>query len=516
MKPFTRPDLMEVGYSADLPLEKMVEFANQRITRGITSRKYILKLLAREYGAPFPLLEMREESLSFSQAIIAKTKEEKANLAHVQSKMHELMRCPKVLAGSIMPDACPSGPRPAEIPVGGGIIVDNAIIPAAHSADICCSMYVSFYEARTDVHTEMNALQQSTRFGPGGHHWDHLIDHEVLHEEVWDNPFLSGLKDRAKIYMADQGDGNHFAYLGKVTFHRSHIRQLNNAGYEEIAQQLLNSDTETKEYRALVTHHGSRGLGSHLYKRGLGAAIKHTKKVAQGIPEAAAWLDYDTPEGSAYWEALQYVSRWTLANHQSIHTKFLHSISATAVSEFGNEHNFVWKRGLQFFHGKGATPAWNDEQGRPLLGLIPLNMAEPILITLGKNNVDYLSFAPHGAGRNLSRTRLKREFHRASPSPKAVEHVLAHSTAGLDIRWYLGQPDISESPLGYKDAQHIRDQIKDFGLANILAEIQPLGTIMAGSRKRNSDYEEEPLTPKQKRQIQHRAERRRIKQNLNW
>ena len=35
-----------------------------------------------------------------------------------------------------MPDACPSGGGRATIPVGGGIEVENAIIPGAHSADI--------------------------------------------------------------------------------------------------------------------------------------------------------------------------------------------------------------------------------------------------------------------------------------------------------------------------------------------------------------------------------------------
>ncbi len=35
-----------------------------------------------------------------------------------------------------MPDACPAGAGEAVIPVGGAIAVKNAIIPAAHSADV--------------------------------------------------------------------------------------------------------------------------------------------------------------------------------------------------------------------------------------------------------------------------------------------------------------------------------------------------------------------------------------------
>ena len=56
-----------------------------------------------------------------------------------------------------------------------------------------------------------------------------------------------------------------------------------------------------------------------MYKRGHKAAIKETARIAEGIPKAAAWLDTKTDIGSEYWDALQYVSRWTRANHESIH-----------------------------------------------------------------------------------------------------------------------------------------------------------------------------------------------------
>jgi hypothetical protein len=65
--------------------------------------------------------------------------------------------------------------------------------------------------------------------------------------------------------------------------------------------------------------------------------------------------------------------------------------------------------GELFYHGKGAAPAWTDAAGPPRLGVIPLNMAAPILLTLRKDNTTYASFAPHGARRNIGRTRLPRE-----------------------------------------------------------------------------------------------------------
>jgi RNA-splicing ligase RtcB len=391
------------------------------------------------------------------------------------------------------------------IPVGGAISVENAIIPSAHSADICCSMLATFYEERGSVTKELDALMSATRFGPEHRHLDDLVHDPVNDEDVWANRFLTGLRDRARTQIADQGDGNHFAYIGEVDVGESLLVQLRLAGHTELAGRL-----EVRRYRVLVTHHGSRSLGAHVYKRGQVAAEKHVSRTAQQIPAAAAWLDANSDTGRDYWHALQYVARWTKANHRAIHRRFLERIGGIPVAEVGNEHNFVWQRGDEYFHGKGATPAWKDAHGRPQLGLIPLNMAEPILLVLGSDREEFLSFAPHGAGRNLSRTAMKRRF----PDPVSRRHAIESSTAGIEVRWYCGSPDLSETPLAYKNAAQVKEQIREFGLAEVIAEIRPLGCIMAGDSGRSWRNREEELTPKQKRQIEHRAERRRIRQDL--
>jgi len=58
--------------------------------------------------------------------------------------------------------------RSRDIPVGGGIEVENAIIPGAHSADICCSMFATFFPANHPVGAMMDHLHKTTHFGPGG------------------------------------------------------------------------------------------------------------------------------------------------------------------------------------------------------------------------------------------------------------------------------------------------------------------------------------------------------------
>ena len=264
----------------------------------------------------------------------------------------------------------------------------------------------------------------------------------------------------------------------------------------------------------LVTHHGSRGLGAHLYKRGHKAAIKETSRIVRGIPKAAAWLDTETEIGADYGEALQNIGCWTKANHESIHSRFLRCLGASKVTHFGNEDNFVSKRGDQFLHSKGATPASNDDEGRPLLGLIPLSMAAPILITLGRNNEEFLSFAPHGAGRNQSRTATMRDFKKANGEvdDASVKRAIRDATKVLDIRYYYGKGDLSESPVGYKPASQVRSQIEQFGLADIVAEVTPLGCLMAGDGGPQPWRKKDYLAPKQLRQIEHRADRRKTRQ----
>lgn len=332
------------------------------------------------------------------------------------------------------------------------------------------------------------------------------IYHPVLDENVWSNPFLKGLQTKARSHIADQGDGNHFAFIGEINITTECIQTLKNNGHPQLAKQLQ----AQQHWHVIVTHHGSRSIGHALYTRGLEAAIRHTRTQASNIPDEAAWLSMDNKEGQNYWDALQYISRWTKANHQTIHKNFIKAINSKPIAEIGNEHNFVWKKpeSKTYLHGKGATPAWLNNQQHPLIGLIPLNMAEPILITLGSNNKEHLSFSPHGAGRNMSRKALLRRYTKSkkySFDHKLLEKDISEGTKGIEVRWFQGRPDITETPIGYKPATTVREQIKKYQLASIIGEIKPLASIMSG----RAETYEKPLTPKQIRQIQHRKERRK-------
>ncbi|MGK0184893.1 MAG: tRNA-splicing ligase RtcB [Verrucomicrobiales bacterium] len=516
-KKISRSDLIEAGWTEGSNLDAALVHAHEYESRGVTDRTYLLKLIDRACPRPDTSLRLNKEPIPLAEAIIAENPIEDRNVGAVRRQLRDFLRVPVVSGAAIMPDACPVGKINASVPVGGVLAAEGAIFPSAHSADICCSMYATFFLSDRTTEEMLDATVDSTRFGRGGRPPDDRVHDPVIDEAVWTNPFLTGLHEKARMHMADQGDGNHFAFIGTVCWSDSQLEKLTAAGYDAMAQQIRatpRSEDGTCKLKALVTHHGSRGLGATVYTRGANAAAKHIAKVAPDIPEELAWLDIDTPAGAHYWEALQYVSRWTLANHRAIHRRFLERIDSSAITAFGNEHNFVWKRGSRFLHGKGATPAWKDDQGRPLMGLIPMNMASPILIVLGKDNQAYQSFAPHGAGRNQSRRSVLKQFKikGGGIDKQRIAQLIASHTRGLDVRWFGGKPDFTETPSAYKDATRIREQIEQFGLAEIAAEIMPLGCVMAGETTRRD--EEEELTPKQKRQIIHRADRRKLRQRL--
>ncbi|MCP3928914.1 MAG: hypothetical protein GY705_07425 [Bacteroidetes bacterium] len=147
---------------------------------------------------------------------------------------------------------------------------------------------------------------------------------------------------------------------------------------------------------------------------------------------------------------------------------------------FWNEHNFVFKDGDTFYHAKGATPLADKfvPDSKDGLRLIPLNMREPVLIVKGETTKNNLGFAPHGAGRNIFRSQ-----HIRNNSNRTIEDIFQEETSGLDIRFYSCHIDISELPSAYKNAKNVQEQMKEFGLGEVVDEILPYVCIMAGNWK---------------------------------
>jgi RNA-splicing ligase RtcB len=115
--------------------------------------------------------------------------------------------------------------------------------------------------------------------------------------------------------------------------------------------------------------------------------------------------------------------------------------------------------------------------------LIPLNMSEPVLIVEGATTESNLGFAPHGAGRNTSRTQ-----HKKTKQHQTIQEVFEEETQGLDVRFFSNEIDITELPSAYKNAASVREQMTTFGLGTVIDEVMPYGCIMAGNWEKNAPW----------------------------
>ncbi len=419
----TGKDILDLGYKPGQWFKEALEYIHKHELSGDALADY-LHAVSPKYIDPYAT------PVDFFKNIRAENEEEAENVKMVLETMQELMKTPTLVGGAVMPDACPTGP--GQIPVGGVAVAKNAIHPAMHSADICCSVMMTNF-GMISPKSVLDSAHSITHFGGGGREEFSILPKE-FEEKINENKFLNTERSItfARSHLATQGDGNHFLFVG-----------------------ISKKTGETM----MVTHHGSRGFGAHLYAQGMRLAEQFRKDISPKTPQKNAWIPFDTDEGKAYWEALQYVREWTKLNHTTLHDATLQKLHKEAKDRFWNEHNFVFKDKDLFYHAKGATPL-DDKfvpDSKEGLRLIPLNMSEPVLIVRGKTTENNLGFAPHGAGRNISRGK-----HKKNNAHKTIEQIFIEETQGLDIRFYSKHIDISELPSAYKNAEMVKLQMQEF------------------------------------------------------
>ncbi|WP_174407709.1 RtcB family protein [Aquimarina pacifica] len=448
----TGKTLIALGFRSGKWFPEAIAHINDNQLEGEAMHTYLA-----QFKSP-PIVDLHKESAPFIINIKAENELEETNVNSVIASMNTLMKTPTLVNGAIMPDACPTGSN-GTIPVGGVAVAKNAIHPGMHSADICCSVMLTDL-GKTEPKKVLDAAHANTHFGPGGRdrNTQYRFPEELL-KEFKGNYMLNDEKmiQAARSHLGTQGDGNHFLFIGR----------------SKITGNTM-----------MITHHGSRGPGANLYTKGMKIAERFRKELSPETLKQNAWIPFDTEEGQIYWNALQIIRKWTKMNHEVIHDATLEALQIEAKNRYWNEHNFVFKDEDLFYHAKGATPL--DPKFMPdITGprLIPLNMSEPVLIVEGNTTATNLGFAPHGAGRNMSRTQ-----HRKTKEGKTNEEVFIEETQGLDVRFFSKEIDVTELPSAYKNAETVRHQMEEFGLGTVIDEVMPYGCIMAGDWQKNAPW----------------------------
>ena len=449
---FTGRNIIELGFRQGTWFKEAIQYINDNELESKEIEDYL-----KQFKSPDPIA-LHADAIHFYQNIKADNELEEKNVTDVVQTMKTLMRTPTLVNGAIMPDACPTGSQ-GTIPVGGVVIAKNAIHPGMHSADICCSVMLTDF-GKANPKEVLDAAHSITHFGGGGRSRETQFRFPSEMLEAFESNYLLNdekMISAARSHLGTQGDGNHFLFVG-------------------ISKNTGNT--------MMVTHHGSRGVGANLFRKGMHIAENFRKIISPETLPQNAWIPFETKEGKMYWEALQIIRAWTKLNHECLHDATLDKLGIEKENRFWNEHTFVFKEGDLFYHAKGATPL--DAKFMPdITGprLIPLNMAESVLIVEGVTTETNLGFAPHGAGRNMSRTQ-----HRKSKGNKSILEVFEEETQGLDIRFFSDEIDITELPSAYKNAESVRNQMEEFGLGKVIDEVLPYGCIMAGNWEINAPW----------------------------
>ena len=195
------------------------------------------------------------------------------------------------------------------------------------------------------------------------------------------------------------------------------------------------------------------------------ATRKIPAEIFAGTPRHNAWIPAETREGEAYWAEMQAIRAWTKANHyrdprsrrRGARGKGRGPVLERAQFHFQEVGRLVLSR-----QGRdaGVVRLAPDSSG---LTLIPLNMAEPILIARGRNADNGLGFAPHGAGRNLSRTAYIRRHAGKTEEPDRWRSRQKASTCAS----FAASP-MSPSCRARKERRGRSRQIAQYGLAEIV------------------------------------------------
>jgi hypothetical protein len=192
-----------------------------------------------------------------SMNILDENAAEVANVASITATMDVPIRTPTVVAGAVMPGACPSGP-PGTILVGGVVVTRNAIHPGFHSADICCSVMLTEFAA-AEPKAILDVVHTVTHFGPGGCPTaDSFEAPAETDAELGANAFLSAPELRAaeSAHLGTKGDGNLFAFVRR---------------------------SAATGRTCLATHHGSRGPGAAQHADGMQGAERPCGEQAPAV-----------------------------------------------------------------------------------------------------------------------------------------------------------------------------------------------------------------------------------------
>jgi tRNA-splicing ligase RtcB len=274
-------------------------------------------------------------------------------------------------------------------PIGGAVAYEGYVSPSGVGYDIGCgnkAVQTGLVRADLDalggVELIMREITRRVSFGMGVPARER-VDHEVLDKirtaKYVPQRKLAGL---AESQLGTVGSGNHYVNL-----------------------------MEDEEGHVWVgVHFGSRGFG-HKTASGflaLAQGLAFDARATEGeMDSPPVLLEVGTELGESYVAAMQLAGEYAYAGRDVVVAKVLEILSADAVHEVHNHHNFAWREEhlghAYWVIRKGCTPARPGQEG-----FVGGSMGDESVILEGVESgeaEESLFSTVHGAGRVMSRTQ---------------------------------------------------------------------------------------------------------------
>ncbi|MGO4119886.1 RtcB family protein [Arthrobacter sp. YAF16] len=220
----------------------------------------------------------------------------------------------------------------------------------------------------------------------------------------------------------------------------------------------------------LFLHSGSRGVGNKIAQRHIAEARSMALRRHIALPDRdLAYLEEGTPEFVRYLRELRWAQHFALLNREEMMDRVVQQFESWVggpvreLERINCHHNFTAQ---ETHYGKSVwvsrKGAIRAQAGDP--GLIPGSMGTASYIVVGRGNQASLNSAPHGAGREYSRTAARKAFSLAQ---------LKTAMQGIEFR--PREAFIDEIPAAYKPIDLVMRDSTD--LVRVRHKLQQLVNI---------------------------------------
>lgn len=384
----------------------------------------------------------------FAKTIEASAQTQIHDLAHSEAYSHCDM--------AIMPD----------VHAGSGCTIGTVIkmqhpyriVPNTVGVDISCGILViPLGKTKIDLPKLDDVIHKHVPCGFNIH------EKPVLYFQLFDQLRCKDILDEEKVNCAigSLGGGNHFIEVDEDADGNHYLvvhsgsRNLGKKVCDHYQQIALKRCSGGDQKKALVERLKSEGREKEIQTE--------LKKLTPAITNKdLAYLDEERDKEAYenYINDMCICQDYANLNRRTIVNLICQNMGWVYTDWFMTPHNYIDLMTMTI--RKGAVEARDGQRI-----IIPMNMRDGSLICIGKGNSEWLSSAPHGAGRLMSRGEARKTL--------SVEDF-QNTMSGIYSSTVCAET-IDEAPMAYKPASEIMECIKD--TVEIVNVIKPIYNFKA-------------------------------------